>query len=594
MARHTLLSRHIDRISARSNQLATAEQIISNARLIAVIMGALLASFFFASSPAASAVCIVVTIVVFAALVRWHNRVRQRLGRARAWMVIKRTNCARITQDWANIRQPPEFPIVSDHPFETDFDISGARSLHHLLDTTSSRQGSARLRDMLLYPLTSTDAIHARQSLLAELSPLWCDRLALNGGGAAVGERPRDTQRIVDWLESTDLTRVSGRFVALLGALCLLSALLWVLNQLGLLPPLYAFSFGAYAVLSFTKAKAAQSLWSTAMGQHDIYSALSSVFAFLEHTKTAHKPGLHAMLAPFKGDERPSRLLRKLLGVIAAGGLQANPILWMFTNVIMPWDLYHAYRLARLRDEYRQRLPGWLRVWHELEAMAALRIFAHLNPDYVQPTITEGGGLQATQIGHPLIDPDTRVCNDFRLDQTGQVVLITGSNMSGKSAFLRTLGSNLVLAQAGAVVCAQLLEVQPLRLYACIRINDSLAEGYSYFYAEVRRLRQILDALKADEAVPLFYLIDEIFKGTNNRERLQGSRAYIQALMGRHGMGLISTHDLELASIAGLLNYHFTDNISDDGLAFDYQLRPGVSPSTNALRIMAREGLPIE
>jgi DNA mismatch repair ATPase MutS len=171
--------------------------------------------------------------------------------------------------------------------------------------------------------------------------------------------------------------------------------------------------------------------------------------------------------------------------------------------------------------------------------------------------------------------------------------MITGSNMSGKSSFLRTLGINLALANTGAVVNATHLQISPFRIYTCIKVSDSLAEGYSYFYAEVRRLKALLDALEQTDTLPLFFLIDEIFKGTNNRERLLGSEAYIHALIGKRGTGAISTHDLELANLTGLSNYHFADQVRDGQLTFDYTLRPGISPTTNALRIMRLAGLPV-
>jgi DNA mismatch repair ATPase MutS len=184
---------------------------------------------------------------------------------------------------------------------------------------------------------------------------------------------------------------------------------------------------------------------------------------------------------------------------------------------------------------------------------------------------------------------------DFAL---GEVVIITGSNMSGKSTFLRTLGVNLCLAYAGGVVCASTFQATLFRLFTCIRVSDSVTDGYSYFYAEVRRLKALLVELEQRERLPLFFLIDEIFKGTNNRERLIGSRSYVHALVGRNCMGAISTHDLELVKLADVLpevkNYHFREEVIDGRMVFDYRLRPGPCPTTNALKIMQMEGLPVE
>jgi DNA mismatch repair ATPase MutS len=201
-------------------------------------------------------------------------------------------------------------------------------------------------------------------------------------------------------------------------------------------------------------------------------------------------------------------------------------------------------------------------------------------------------------MGHPLIPDETRISNDFTLQHLGELALVTGSNMSGKSTFLRTLGVNLCLAFAGGPVCAAGLQTIPFRLFTCINVSDSLNDGISYFYAEVRRLKVLLDELNADQPLPLFFLIDEIFRGTNNRERQIGSRSYVEALVGGHGVGAISTHDLELIHLAeqmpGIKNYHFREEVRDGRMIFDYRLRPGPSPTTNALKIMKLEGLPVQ
>ncbi len=191
-----------------------------------------------------------------------------------------------------------------------------------------------------------------------------------------------------------------------------------------------------------------------------------------------------------------------------------------------------------------------------------------------------------------------KVVNDFSILKQGEIDIITGSNMSGKSTFLRTVGINLCLAYAGGPVNASLFQTSLFRIFTCIRINDSVTEGYSYFYAEVKRLRTLLTEVESDNSMPIFFLIDEIFKGTNNRERRIGSESYISALVGKKCLGLISTHDLELVTLEENLpdirNYHFKEDVLDGQMVFDYQLREGPCPTTNALKIMQMEGLPID
>ena len=226
--------------------------------------------------------------------------------------------------------------------------------------------------------------------------------------------------------------------------------------------------------------------------------------------------------------------------------------------------------------------------------------FSWLNPGVAHfPEIwTETAvAFEGQQIGHPLVKMEERVCNDYALDGPGSLTIITGSNMAGKSTFLRTLGVNLVLAYAGGPVVADKMQTSLFRLFASIRVADSLTDGYSFFYAEVRRLEQLLHEYHRADALPLFFLIDEIFRGTNNRERLIGSRAYIRALVNGNGAGLIATHDLELVHLEEesdhIRNFHFRDDVADGRMVFDYKLHPGPCPTTNALKIMALAGLPV-
>src|SRR5258705_3874820 len=202
-------------------------------------------------------------------------------------------------------------------------------------------------------------------------------------------------------------------------------------------------------------------------------------------------------------------------------------------------------------------------------------------------------------LGHPLLKREAKICNDFSLDQHQKIVILTGSNMAGKSTFLRTVGVNLCLAYVGAPVNASSLRVSLFRVFTCIKVSDSVQDGLSYFYAEVKRLKALLSATERDDDLPVLFLIDEIFRGTNNRERQIGSRAYVRALANRRtAVGIIATHDLELTRLAdeipGIANFHFREEVRDGKMVFDYRLRPGPCPTTNALDIMALEGLPVE
>jgi DNA mismatch repair ATPase MutS len=286
-------------------------------------------------------------------------------------------------------------------------------------------------------------------------------------------------------------------------------------------------------------------------------------------------------------------------------------------NGILPWDIYFVRRLEQCRKEISGLLPAWLEVFAELEALSSLANFARLNPGFSYPVIDSetarkevapepgrrGAGsippmrLQAEHMGHPLISAQTRIRNSFILDECHRIALITGSNMSGKSSFLRTLGVNLCLAYAGAPVCAARLRTSLFRIFACMRIDDSLADGFSLFYAEVKRLKMLLSTVESHAGFPVIFLLDEIFRGTNNKERFIGSQAFIRALAKHPAIGAIATHDLELVKLAdengAITNYHFREDVEAGRMIFDYRLRPGPCPTTNALKIMAMAGLPV-
>ncbi len=592
--RITHYQRGIQRLEARLQIARSQNNRLVGARLVVFLAAAVLALGLWPSNNGLALVCALVGLVLFSVLVGRHNRVRRVIARLETWIAIRETHIARAELDWAYIPQPPAFTTDDDHPFESDLDISGARSLHHLLDTSATLQGSARLRGWLLATTPDAKRIQQRHALLDELSPAFCDRLTLEARLSNEGKR-LDTRPLSAWIAAPGGTGVSGRFVVLLAGLCILTAILFILWRMAIIPPIFAVSFLIYFGLSLSRAPQVIPVLDEGFAVQGILGGLTGVFGFLERYPLRDKSALGRLISPFQGTERPSAQLRSLNRIVAAASLRGNFILWGVLNGLMPWDMFTAYQLATLRRKLVGLMPAWLDVWAELEALAALRLFAHLNPVYMRPTFIDGQmTFTAVQIGHPLIGHQQRVSNDFIMD-TSRVTMLTGSNMSGKSSFLRTMGVNLVLANAGAVVNAVNLHTSPYRIFSCIKVSDSLAEGYSYFYAEVRRLKALLDALEKTDSLPLFFLIDEIFKGTNNRERLLGSAAYIRALAqaGKSGTGAISTHDLELAMLDGLSNYHFADQVKEGQLTFDYTLRAGVSPTTNALRIMRLAGLPV-
>ncbi|MBI3606728.1 MAG: hypothetical protein HY207_02030 [Nitrospirae bacterium] len=537
--------------------------------------------------------------IAFFAVARAHGRLKTKMRRLDAWIMLKRTHLARVRLDWPAIPDTTH-TAPEGHPYAADLDIVGPRSLLRWLDTTVSTAGRSQLTRWVLSP--DADDFEARRRLIRELHPLrlFRDRLILQA--ALVAKAPLDGERIAKALGREEPPRLAALFAVEL-ALAALTASLLTASLFAGFPGYWVLSLIAYGGIFWWAGPRLASAFDQAVELEADLAPFAQVFAVVERRVYRSTPELASTLASFiEAASKPSTATRRLAGLVAALNIRAHPLAHLAVNLFVPWDLWFAERFRTFHREIADRLPLWIERLGRVEAAAALAQYADTHPDFAYPTLAlrEDASkvhVDVTAIGHPLIPPSSRVTNDFALTGLGATAIITGSNMSGKSTFLRTLGVNLCLAEAGAPVCAGTWTSPWLRLYCCIRVDDSLDSGISYFYAEVKRLKRLLDAAREVGQPPVLFLIDEIFRGTNNRERLIGSRHYVRALGESNGLGLVSTHDLELVKLESesprITTHHFRETVDERGLAFDYRLRPGPCPTTNALTIMAREGLPV-
>lgn len=602
----TQRERQLERLAAwlarrnrRSNRYSWARALIFLVGLLVSIV------LFYAGYLWSSSLLFLLTLVSFGMVVALHRRVEESQTRFRCLHEVTRTEIARIQRDWAALPPATQGEASYDHPFAADLDIVGPYSLHRLLDTTLSQGGSDCLRAWLSADAPALATTLHRQTLVRELlgAQRLRHRLSVLGMGISGGKQGWRADSLLAWLANHADHGSLRPWVIGLGGLALLNWLLLGAEALGWVGGLWQWTLTLYAILQFWQGRTVGETFHQATDVQSALSPLGGLFAELERDRYPNTPQLRRHCAPLLDQvNAPSRHLRRLARIVAATGVQGNPIIALVLNAAAPWGLYFAWRLAEEKQALAAHLPIWLTCWYELEALSALATYADLNPTATFPILHEDADvtpLVVQGLGHPLL-PAGKVRNDFRVDDLGTVAILTGSNMAGKSTFLRALGVNLALAGAGGVVDAAQLHTRRWRLFTCIKVSDSVTGGISYFYAEVKRLKQLLDALEAagETAPPLFYLIDEIFRGTNNRERLLGSRAYLRALIGQAGSGLVATHDLELVQLADHLpqvtNYHFRDEVLGDRMHFDYRLRPGPSPTTNALKIMRSAGLPTE
>ncbi len=600
-----LIKKQIHCLERRLTHLSELSARFSKVRLFTFLAGfALGIAANYLLSPAAGWSVWGLTLIVFNFVAHAHRKVTRSIRKHEIWLELKQTQVARMTLDWSAIPAPAILESDHDHPFQFDLDITGKRSLHQLLDTAISKDGSSRLLDWLLTTAPNLSDIEKRQAMVQELRPLARFRDKLHLAFKLVSKDQLDGKRLLRFLERQELSSRLDRVLGLASLLAVVNIVLFTLSSLADWPAYWGASLAVYVGVHLVCDKLKGSLLDESVFLAEELRKFRSVLRFLEGYALRQYENLNDLCAPFQqAGHKPSEELRRITWISAAIGLRMNPLMGIALNLVAPWDFYFARALVRLKVDLAEDVAVWLSTLTELEALGSLGNFAYLNPDAVFPEIKAGqaGGdsaLNAEALGHPLIADEVRKCNDFTFAEIGEVALITGSNMSGKSTFLKTLGINLSLAYAGAPVVARRLSTRPFRLFTCIQINDSIADGFSFFYAEVRRLKALLLALEDNEQLPLLFLIDEIFRGTNNRERLIGSQSYLQALAGLNGLGAISTHDLELTKLADTIpqitNSHFREEVVDGRMVFDYKMRPGPCPSTNALKIMRMEGLPVQ
>ena len=601
------LNRHRERLSKRIQTLEIKSRWLSWGRLGLILGGLMAVALIRALFGELFAWAIVMLIVSgFVALVKIHNRIETSLIRHRLAHRIKTDHLSRLTLNWDCIPCVVSTSPSANHPFARDLNLTGEKSLFHLIDTTRSQQGSHQLQQWLMAPELDMQTITHRQEQVRELMTMsgFCDRLALNSALTEADLDHRwDGAAICTWLEKHIPNQSLALWVVILGALSGATLVSGVFTALDIGPAIWSVTLPVYLILYFGlyafKSKELGALLRESDHLSHTLSPFQRVLQFLEKYCFDQTPHLKTMCAPLQeNSKKPSQYLRRLRRISGAGKWQQGQLLWFMLNALVPYDLFFTHLLNRCKTQMKGLIPAWLKIWYDLEALCALATFGRFQEPVCFPQLVGTPELEVTEVGHPLIVFDARVNNQFSFQGPGDVVIVTGSNMSGKSTFLRTLGISLCLSYAGGPVPALAMKTGLFRLFTCIAVNDSVTDGLSYFYAEVKRLKTLLDELEQNNNLPLVFLIDEIFRGTNNRERLLGSRSFIRELAKHNGLGMVTTHDLDLVhleqEISGIRNVHFRETIENGKMSFDFRLHTGPCPTTNALTIMKLEGLPVE
>jgi hypothetical protein len=534
-------------------------------------------------------------LVIFVALLIAHDRViRSRQSADRAVAFYQR-GIARIEYCFAGTGSAGDAYRDSEHPYAEDLDLFGAGSLFELLSTARTREGEDTLAEWLKSP-AEPGTVLARQEAVRKLRPALDLRedIALLGDDVRAGLH---AEPVTAWARAPAAfgSRALAPMALGLAILTVASLVAWIATDVGPAPFVVMLALEALFAAS-VRSRVQRVIHGVGIPAHDL-AVLAHLLARLEG-ETVQSDLLRELRASLDVDGIPaSRRIARLRRLVELLDMRRNQ-LFMPVAALLLWTTQCALGIERWRSRCGPAVGPWIEAVGEFEALSAFASYAYERPDDVFPEIVDAreAMFDGEALGHPLIPPERCVRNDLKLGGDLRVLVVSGSNMSGKSTMLRTAGTNAVLGLAGAPVCARRLRLAPLAVGASIRIKDSLQDGTSRFYEEITRLHRITQLTEGP--LPVLFLLDEILHGTNSHDRRIGAEAVVRGLVERGAVGLVTTHDLALAQVAEALaprgaNVHFQDHLEDGRVAFDYRMRPGVVTKSNALALMRAIGLEV-
>ena len=595
---HEIYSRRLGERREATRLHARTEAAISNTRLVVAVAFVLL--LWLALGPQVlSLAWLILPLAAFVALVVMHERVIQARRKSERAAAFYERGLARLEHRWVGQGETGERFLAGDHLFSGDLDLFGRGSLFELISTARTRSGEETLAAWMRAPSPPAE-VRARHEAVSELMGRIDLRedLFLLGADIRAGIEP---DLLAAWGAEPGVFPAGGgslgsiRFAAPVLAMLTMAALAgWGFAGIGPVP------FAAAALLAAVTAWPLRSRVSHVIGAVERAARdlelLSAVLERLERERFT-SPRLAALRATLDTEGvPPSRRIHRLRRLVELLDARRNQLFSPFAYLLL-WSTQLAFAIETWRSVSGQAVSRWLAAVGELEALCSLAGYAWENPSDPFPEIVEEGPCFTGEgLGHPLIPSERCVRNSISLNADLRVLVVSGSNMSGKSTLLRTVGVNAVLAMAGAPVRAAGLRLSPLAVGASLTIHDSLQTGTSRFYAEITRLRQIMDL--TDGSLPALFLIDEVLHGTNSHDRRIGAEAVVRGLVERGAVGLVTTHDLALSHIVETLapraaNVHFEDHLQDGMMTFDYIMRPGVVKKSNALELMRAVGLDV-
>ncbi len=605
--RHAEFSRASEKLQAKGRKVENLRGLT----FAGLVIGA---GYYFAKDGQSSQIGLLVALVCGAAflwLVQHHGKVLAQEAHQRRFSLVNEHGLQRVEGDWHSLPRTGSNFAPQDHGYAEDLDLFGVGSLYQRISVAHTRYGQKTLASWLGAP-ASHNEIQERQKAVSELSPQVSFRQNLEAEGMALVEKRRggtttisdgpNPERLLQWaaspgkIDKNVFIQVFSYLIPLLsmGGIYAHSALnasplLWIVPiVLGMV------------LLNLTKEPTSNTFAavSTTEGAFLRYGALLEL---LENQKVESpwlKKRLESLLG--KSKARPSEVMRRFRTLVSWYDLRHNGMVYPFVNAILLWDIHCTRALEKWKKEAGNDLPHFFEIIGEYEAISSLAGL-HADepssnfPEVLDPKRDPASSIEARSLGHPLLGGKSRVVNQVQAFSLGQALLITGSNMSGKSTFLRALGVNCVLAFAGGPTVSEYMKIPLCNLGTSIRVSDSLKSGVSHFYAEVQKLAHVVKLTETSE-LPTLFLLDEVLHGTNSRERQIGARWVLGELLKKGAFGVITTHDMGLCQLpehlmSNVRQHHFRESVRNGEMTFDYTLREGPVTSGNALRLMQRVGL---
>lgn len=588
---------YTERLSLTKGQLQQVKKQIfriSMLRLTLFIAGVAGIYFFFSQTPLLI-VCICLTFLPLFILVKIHNRFFIRKEWLETQARIIQEELQALSGDYSSFEDGKEY-VNPEHPYSFDLDIFGRRSLFQSINRTCTFFGKARLAKWLQNHLHKKTSIEKRQEMVREISEHTLFREQFRVAGLVHHGQSSDGEKIQAWSQSPAQYLHAGWVKAFIWGVPVINSLLLITSLIGWTSfSCLGLSFGIFLVLSFGIIKRATYIQETYGKQLKSLNGYARLIALAkaENWKSA---GMQELMERFNlNGQSPIQALQQLSKELDRLDLRNNQFLYVLLEGSIFFQLQEIVRIERWKARYGQHISKWLETVGELDALCSLGTFAYNHPQYTYPELTEKPFcFLATQMGHPLMPASQCVKNDATIPSRPFFLIITGANMAGKSTYLRTIGVNYLLACIGAPVCCERLKLYPNQLITSLRTSDSLSDNESYFFAELKRLKRIIDLL--NQGQQLFIILDEILKGTNSMDKQKGSFDLIRQFMQLKANGIIATHDLLLGSLIKqfpeeIRNYCFEADIKENELTFSYKLREGVAQNMNACFLMKKMGI---